>query len=597
MLTFILAWNAVTKGIDMFAHPRTIEALLHSPDQFVIPLFQRFYVWEPKDWERLWSDITEMLEPGAPREHFMGSLVCMQVDKEPGQAPQYLVIDGQQRLTTFVILLCALRDEARATHADKIAGNIQDNFLTHGYKEGLDHYRVVPRLRDRQSLFDLVDADGTDEPDDTAIRINQAYLFFRKRFQASAGDLGEESIETQGERLKRIFTVVTAQFSVVMITLQKDLNENPFAIFETLNSTGQKLEEADLIRNHVFMQVPLSQQDHFDETLWQPFEDSFQAADGYDAIKLTDFYRDYLMHDGQYIRPSEVYIAFRDQMNAQDTKPTELAHKLARYAKYYRWMHRPQTMSNAHVRTELESLSRLRLTTAFPLVMHLLNLHDEDALSTGDLSQCLRAIQSFAIRRSITGESTRPYSRFFPLAIRDIRSDSALPSLVAVLAKRGWPDDGRFLPSLATFPIYRSEQSMLRLFLLKLEEQVKHKEPVNVALLLAENKLQIEHVMPQTIGDDVDGEAWKAMLGLDWQEVQSVLLHTLGNLTLTGYNPELSNRAFTTKRDELKKSHLELNRAIAERGTWNSDTIRERGEQLAVRVAKLWPSALGFAGD
>lgn len=579
----------------MLAAAHSLEGLLHSPNQFVIPLFQRFYVWEHKDWVRLWNDITEMLEPGAPKEHFMGSLVCMQGDHEPGKVPQYLVIDGQQRLTTFVILLCALRDEATEVEAKKIAGNIQDNYLTHEYKEGLEHYRVVLRLRDRQTLFDLVNPDSRRRPPDQSSRIYRAYEFFRKQIK----DSGEDTDNNAADWLKHIFTVATAQLSLVMITLQKDLNENPFAIFETLNSTGQKLEEADLIRNHVFMHVSLTDQDQFDETVWQPFEDSLNATDDYEAIKLTDFYRDFLMRDGQYVRPSEVYIAFRDQMDTllkQGMTPTQLAQMLAQYAKLYRWIHRPQTMPVGAIRSELESLGRLRLTTAFPLISHLLHLYDTNSLTVNALIQCLRAIESFVIRRSITGESTRPYSRFFPTAIRELNDSDVLSSLVKVLVKRGWPDDNRFLQSLTSFPIYRSEQGILRLLLLKIEEQANHKEPVDVARLLRENKLQIEHIMPQTIGDSVDGRTWQAALGANWQETHAELLHTLGNVTLTGYNPELSNSSFGKKRAEFKKSHLELNRQLAEVDTWDSTGIRNRGEMLARQVAMLWPPAQSFDG-
>ncbi len=186
-----------------------LQGVLHGSDQFVIPLFQRYYVWDRNNWQRLWDDITELLEPDAPTEHFMGSLVCMQGDNAPGKVPQYLVIDGQQRLTTFVILLCALRDEATEQERDEVAGEIQDNYLTHKYKKGMAHYKVVPRLRDRQAVFDLVDR----KPVDKETRVGQAYDFFRKKLRSTVDING-------AEHLDKLLIVTVSRLSLVMITLK-----------------------------------------------------------------------------------------------------------------------------------------------------------------------------------------------------------------------------------------------------------------------------------------------------------------------------------------------------------------------------------------
>jgi len=563
----------------MNADSGDLRKMLHTGLQYVIPAFQRYYVWELKDWQRLWDDITDLLEPDAPSEHFMGSLVCVPGEHEPGRVPDYIVIDGQQRLTTFAILLSAIRDLAIAEGRDEIAGEISDGFLTQPHRKGLEHYRVVLRTRDRQTLFDLLDGK---EPD-KATRIGEAYRFFKKEIQRRMDDVPDT--------VPALFTTVTSRMPLVMITLSE---ENPFNIFETLNGTGQDLKQSDMIRNFVFMNTPLNEQDEYDEKKWGPMEDSLAAADGRPAIPLTDFYRDYLMRDGQYVPKNEVYVAFRREYEQDAPTPSQLASDLTRHALLYRSILRSEEAADKDVRKWLSYLSPLRIGTAYPLVLHLLEGHHDGSLSTDELCRCLRALQSFALRRSVVGESTRRYGRIFPAAIKELRPGETLASLVEYLVGEGWPDDKKFLSDFLKFPLYRRERFITRLVLRALEEDMGHKEPVDVETLLAQNKLQIEHVMPQSINDDADGEAWKAMLGDDWVTVHETYLHTIGNLTLTGYNPELSNHAYPRKKEEFANSHIELNRFFTDWDVWNLDAILKRGESLATTVAKIWPAASSF---
>ncbi len=313
--------------------------------------------------------------------------------------------------------------------------------------------------------------------------------------------------------------------SLVMITLH---DENPFTIFETLNSTGQRLEEADLIRNHVFLQVPIGEQDAFDDDRWRPFEDSLLASDLYDEIRPTEFYRDFLMRQGKYVRKNGVYLAMQEAMRKEGFTPHTLVAELNRYVRYYRWIRSPETMPDPTIATELYRLSWLYLTTAYPLLLRLLALYDAGELPAQELAACLRAIQRFVIRRPVGRESTRPYSQFFPAAARDLDQPDALGSLRAILTKRGWPDDAAFEQALAAFPLYQREPSIARLLLIALEEQIGHKESVDVPALVEAKQLQLEHVMPQTLT-----APWHEMLDGQATEDHRRLLHVLGNLTLS----------------------------------------------------------------
>ncbi len=564
----------------MKADDYDLRKLLHGGDQFVVPVFQRYYVWERGDWQRLWDDILNLLEPDAPDEHFMGSLVCVQGQHQPGRVPHYIVIDGQQRLTTFGILLSALRDEATDSGLDDIAGEIADGYLTQPRRKGLERYRVVLRTRDRQTLFDLLD--GEKNPDKLT-RIGEAYHFFRREVAKYKS--------SDGADFTHLYATVTSRLPLVMIILT---SENPFNIFETLNGTGQDLKESDLVRNFVFMNIPIEEQDEFDATQWEPMERSLDAVDGHAALSLTDFYRDYLMREGRYVPLSQVYVAFRREYGEKKTTPSDLCVSLSRHAQHYKNIWRSVEVKEPELRRELSYLARLGVTTAYPLVLHLLEEHHQQRLDTHELARCLRALQSFAIRRSITGESTRRYGRLFPAAIRELWPGEILATLVKYLDAQGWPADDRFVPDLVRFRLYTREGFITRLMLRALEEDIGHKEQVDVDGLLQQNKLQIEHVMPQGIGEDADGDAWRAMLGAEWDTVHQTYLHTLGNLTLTGYNPELSNHAYERKREEFAHSHLELTRQFVEWEVWDEAAIVKRADSLAKRVVALWPTSSGF---
>lgn len=325
---------------------RKLKDLLHTGDQFVIPVFQREYVWRERDWERLWDDLSALREADGPVEHFMGAIVSVpSQDNQPGEMSRYLVIDGQQRLITFGALLCAIRDHAKMYNLDTLGAQIQKSYLIHEFGEGLERYKILPRIRDREQFFNLVD----EKTLKGRSRIGDAYAYFSEK-------MGDADGETE-QFLRDMLTAVTAQLSLVTITLQPD--QNPFAIFASLNATGQKLEEADLIRNFVFMDVPLTQQDAFDNESWTPFESRFLGQGRGSAVDLTDFYRDFLMRNGRYVRKDEVYLGFQRDDAAKEATRQALVAELDRAATRYLWISRPDTAPTASLRLELARIRRL----------------------------------------------------------------------------------------------------------------------------------------------------------------------------------------------------------------------------------------------
>lgn len=552
----------------MDARAKTVREILQAGDQYLIPFFQRYYSWQPKHWERLRDDVWALLDQSDNSLHFMGPLVCTRAPSLPTEIPSYQLIDGQQRLTTLTIFLCALRDVAAGWGKTDLAQEIEEDYLVHRRKAGLQRYKVLPRIGDREILTAMIDRRA---PDNTDTNVHRAHGFFRREIESWAGgDL---------EKLKALFVALTGRLSLVVITID---SENPYEIFESLNATGLPLEESDLIRNFVFMQVPLKDQEPFHFDRWKPFEDMFAGTEELDELNPTAFYRSFLMREGAYVKANATFVNFKDQFKRRALTPEAQIAELKRYAGYEVMLRRPAQIKDAALRKSLETIEALDVTTAHPLILKLLDMDANAALPRAELLGCLEDLASFTLRRTICGESTRTYGQWFADAVRAIGSNPR-EELRKYWLKRGWPDDAAFQNSLTVFPIYRRERQKCLLMLHRLEQSYGHKERVDLGTLT------IEHVMPQSIGRDKSGRAWKDMLGDNHEEIHSKMLHVLGNLTLTGYNPDLGNSSYPEKRALYAESNLRLNDHFKGIAAWTAPAITARGTTLAKELARLWP--------
>jgi uncharacterized protein with ParB-like and HNH nuclease domain len=554
----------------MQAQPKTIRDILHTGDQYIIPLFQRFYSWEKNHWEKLRMDIWALMEDGAKPVHFLGPLVCTQPPRLPGNSSAFQLIDGQQRITTLTILLSAIRDVASSRGLSGFAEEVTEDFLLFKRKQGSDRYKVLPRLGDREVLTAMIE--GKDMAEYADSRVYEAWKYFHRHVQ----HLSRKDTEKQ---LARLLDVITTRLNLVAVLID---GENPYEIFESLNSTGLPLKESDLIRNFVFMAIPLDEQSEFNEQHWKAFEALFDAMDAYQAVEMTPFYRDYLMRNGRYSKEDATFVDFKKAHEEAVQPPKALVVELKRYARLDLMLRRPGSIKDKFLRGILRQVEGMNITTAYPLLLNLLDRHDRGELSDEDLCGCLNDLVSFVLRRSICGESTRAYGKWFVEAITMIHSNPRA-DLQAYWLDRRWPDDAAVLERLPGFELYRRESTKARVILERLEESFGHRERVNLSTLT------IEHVMPQSITNNKNGKAWKEMLGEEWEQIHDALLHTLGNLTLTGYNTELSNSPFETKQVELAKSNLNLNAYFTNLSKWDADAIRKRSLALAERALTLWP--------
>ena len=557
----------------MEAHAKSIRQILESGSQFLIPFFQRSYSWRKGHWKRLWEDVINLSEDGNRSQHFLGPLVCTVEKAIPGAPSVYLLIDGQQRLTTLTLLLAALRDVATQSDDPKLAAKIHEGYLVHRHEEGLQRYKILPRIGDREVLMGIIDQATKKDHDQSPVVT--AYRYFSRQLNEFVADPNNSAT------FAKMFAIVADQLALVVITID---GENPFEIFESLNSTGLPLEESDLVRNFLFMQVPLAKQEAFNSQCWKEFEAIFPGAES--GKLATAFYRHYLMRNGEYSKAKSTFVDFKNLSRTSPMTPELRVKELTRFAEFDRILRDPDLCEQIKIREALCDITRLDVTTAYPLILNLFDRHSAGSLPEDEFVGCLTDLASFVLRRSICGESTRAYGRWFVEAIKFIEAQPRT-ELQQYWFKRGWPDDATVCRNLASFPVYRREPKKLKLILESIEIAEGHKEQVPF------DDLQIEHVMPQAIGNNADGKNWKEMLGDSWKEVHDSLLHTIGNLTLTGYNLKLSNRSYGWKRGELANSHLELNKYFSTRPAWTKEAIETRTQLLATSVTTLWPKPEG----
>jgi hypothetical protein len=392
--------------------------------------------------------------------------------------------------------------------------------------------------------------------------ITSAYRFFDKKLRtADAVFL---------EKLKR---VIVNHLIVVSIVLEKD--DNPHLIFESLNAKGLPLSQADLIRNYFFMRIHVDEQDRLYLEFWKPMQQRL-------GDNLTECIRHFLMKDGAIVKQGEVYFALKDR--AEQKTPSEvLAYlsELAEYAGYYAKLVHPEDEPNANLRDRMRRLNRIEVTVVYPFLLNVYRDYATGEMSETGFALVLDTLENFMIRRWVCSVPTYGLNKVFPPLYAQAKlSGDFLTGLKEVLATKNYPRDVEFQTRLVTAKLYAPGERVAKtkLILDRLEESFDHQEPVVL------DELTIEHVMPQQL----TGE-WQSNLGEDWEAIHELLLHTLGNLTLTGYNSPLSNDPFAQKRQILLNSHLELNRGFESLSEWDETTIRKRAEVLAERSCRVWP--------
>ncbi|MGO4103380.1 DUF262 domain-containing protein [Leifsonia sp. YAF41] len=550
-----------------------VRQILEGGKQYLVPLYQRPYAWEPKQRDRLWDDILKLADDrqtDPTASHFMGSLVLALGDVGPNGL-QFLVVDGQQRLTTLSILLCALRDYVRDHNPGQpmLADQIHEQYIADRYKSGDDRLKLLPTQADRDNFRAVVDrASGAD----SRSGVGDAYRFFRRQLEIADDPDDPHDIQ-------RIQDAVLDGLAFVSITA-KDA-DNVYRIFESLNNTGLRLTQGDLLRNYLFMRLGRRGEDVYN-SWWLPMQRRLSPSD----LELL-FWLD-AVADAPTLKQAEIYTFQHARL--QKLTAIEIEAEITRFealSKLLMSMREPELEKDISVRLRLQRLKEWGTTTVDPVILRLLAMRDRDEATTLEVSKAMAIIESFLVRRVLVGGPGAGINRVLLQAGAELRPGVPVNrTMMEYLAsgRKHYGSDERVRKAVLEQPLYLHGRANQQKLILKwLDESFGSKEAVDVS------KATIEHVLPQTLTP-----GWRAALneclgeGETVDEVHESLVHTLGNLTLTAYNSELSNREFSHKRDELRLSGIRLNSMIADEEVWGRQQILERGVELAERAILEW---------
>jgi len=560
------------------ARETSLQELLEGTKQYQVPLYQRTYSWKRAQLERLWEDLLKLAEDRKDDNtvtHFIGSLVLApSPNNGPAGVQEFLVVDGQQRLTTLTLLLTAIRDHRREHEHPEHFDRINEQYLTNKWKTGDLRLKLLPTQADRENYQAAIDAAPTAGGADS---IGEAYRFFR-------GALVEADAPDDEFDIERIEDAAISGLSLVSVTSQP--GDNAHRIFESLNNTGLKLTQGDLLRNYLFMRLP-TQADAVYQSLWLPLQNELSAEE----LELL-FWLDLVQEDPK-ITQSETYArqqARLDRLKSEEEIRAEIE-RFARLGRLLRLIRTPSREADPALQLRLTRLKVWGTTTVSPLLLHLLDRRDKGTISTETVAQCLLYVESYLVRRLLIGRATAGINRTLLGAVPDVAGqDDVATALHRYLSvgRKYYATDADVATAVTTVPFFHNGRSNQRKLVLQwLEESYASKEPVDP------KSLTIEHVLPQTPTD-----AWRAELTPDlgdnetFEELHQALQHTLGNLTLTGYNSSLSNSPFAAKKGLLAKSGLRMNQEIAAVDRWGKPAVLDRAKSLAQRIATIWPAPL-----
>lgn len=541
--------------------------------RFVVPVYQRKYDWKQDNCAQLYEDLRKVVLEGR-RSHFFGSVVYG--IEGAGSKTNYQIIDGQQRLTTVSLLLLAMRDliaRGLVTVEDpRLAEQIEERFLVDKWAKEDERIKLRPVKSDRDALSRLF---GPAEDFDPASNLTHNYLWFFN------------TLRTQDISLDELYAAVT-KLEIIGISLEA--GDNAQLIFESLNSTGLELSEGDKIRNYVLMGQPLREQDELYNRYWLPIERC--TGGGVDA-----FARDYLSVKTRATPTVRaIYPAFKRYVEENSIEIEALLEDMLGYARLYeKFLSCSGGMGEPALDDCLYRLKWLDITVTRPYLMEVLRLGRSGQLSGRDVLRVFEIVESYLFRRSICEVPTNALNKIFLTLNREILNyDGTTENYVSKLgyalrAKREsgrFPDDAEFAAALAAKQVYLM-RGRYREYLFERFENFGTVEVKDVYRLLANKTYTIEHIMPQTLTP-----AWLRELGPDAAQIHAAWLHRLGNLTLTAYNPGLSNNTFLEKRDDpncgYRASGLRMNQRLAGLERWGLAEIEARSAAMVERAREIW---------
>ncbi len=528
----------------------------NQKNQLVIPIYQRVYSWDKEQCKELWDDIIKIGGDDKMDGHFIGSILYV-LDGITHSDNALLIIDGQQRLTTITLLLTALRD-----HWSDKRKEIEDHYLINSNRDGDKKFRLILSESDKDTLLSLIDKDRR-EPSEPSSKIVENFKLFEKWVSNT------NELETIFKGLEKLM--------IVEIALEKG-KDDPQLIFESMNSKGMELSQTDLIRNYIVMETEVEKQEGFYNKYWRAMEEEFEQNK-----KLFDrFVRHYLTIKTREIpNINKVYVALKDYQQKEGIGIEELLKDLQKYCGYFcRIVFKKE--ADKDLNKALSFLVDLEMDVIYPLLLELYSDYSDGVLSKADFIPIIALIESYIFRRKVCGIPSNGLNKFFASFTKKINKDQYLESIKAHFlsletTKGKFPKDSEFKNLFITIDFYNLKEK--KYFFERLEN-FNTKEPVNT------QECTIEHIMPQTLNLE-----WERDLGENFQAIHDKYLHTIGNLTLTGYNQKYSNKSFQEKRDMekgFKDSPLRLNQGLRDLESFGEEEIKKRANDLADLALKIW---------
>lgn len=546
-----------------------------SDKRFIIPLYQRNYDWKEENCEQLFHDLISLRNSNR-KSHFFGSIVsCIQ----SGTEDRY-IIDGQQRITTvslmFIAMVNAKREGLIEATDSKLVDKIVKRYLVDEYQEDERKVKLKPIKKDMQAFDALLY--GPKERYIKGSNVTRNYKFFF------------DKITHCGLTLDALFETIK---KLEIINIRLDEDDDPQLIFESLNSTGLNLSEADKIRNYLLMSLTPTEQEDFYTRFWNPIEENTK-------YEPSAFVRDYLtMKQGKIGQIGRIYFIFKEYAEGIDANRAALLKDMHHYACIY------SRIDNAQVGTEklnrkLSQLRTLDSTVAYPFFMAFFDHATKKGLSENEIYKVIDVIEAYWARRIICNLPSNAMNKVFATLHRDVLSginkvgndnDTTYADVLTyVLLRKGgssrFPINKEVEGDFISRQIYKMS-SKQRIFILERLENRNNNERHDVVKELTEQNITIGHIMPQTLTDK-----WKEELGSDWERIHQQYLHTMANLTLTGYNSQYSNLSFVEKRDMekgFKDSSFRLNNYVKSCEQWTEEELKQRQHDLLNVFMNLWP--------
>lgn len=549
---------------------RLIEYMEGSKKRFIIPVYQRNYDWKIENCKQLYDDLIQVIKNNS-KTHFFGSIVS--VYEPSGRNTEFLIIDGQQRLTTMSLLFLAmynlLEEKIIISEDESLKDQIYEDFLVDKYQPQEKRMKLKPIKNDQKAFSKLFNSKD-DYIKDSNLTINYSYFY--------------ERIQKQEITIDELFDAI-CRLEIINITLNNE--DNPQLIFESLNSTGLDLSEGDKIRNYILMGLPKQKQDEYYEKYWNCIE----KCTKYD---VSSFIRDYLSVK-QLVIPSQkkVYINFKKYVEDSSLKIIEILEDLLSYAKRYNILLCGKT-SSKELNSCINRLNRLETTVTRPFFLEVLRLYDENQINLNEVAEAFSITESYLFRRTICDLPTNALNKIFLLLNREImRYDGTDSNYIeklkfALLSKKDrarFPNDDDFSLMFTEKPIYQMN-SKNKIYILERLENFGTLEDKDIYRHYDEGEYSIEHIMPQHLTP-----AWIKELGDSYEEIHDTWLHRIANLTLTAYNSKYSNSTFVEKKtmkNGFEDSGIRLNTYVSKKDKWTLAELRDRNDYLLKRALDIW---------